>query len=298
MLALACLLMPAARGAFRGRPGLIVFDNTFQSGGATSESDCGSSFDAIKTIRPDGTHQRRLGLGVNPAFSPNGRKIAYSVCDGVQTDLMIINSDGSNAQAALSTPASEDQPSFSADGKRLFFVRDSGGKGYGDIYSVAVDGASLKRLTHTRGEIGEHSPQAAASGRYVVFERSGRLLTMRPDGSHEKPLASGHDPAVSPNSRRIAYSHRGQLFMVGSGGGAMHPLTHFKETIDDSTQALSPAFSPNGRRIAFAVERSVSNGPGFNDSQKLMMISVHGGKPQRLTTTKAGGFHPDWQQRR
>jgi Tol biopolymer transport system component len=298
MLAIACLLMPSARGAFRGHPGLIAFDDSFQSGGGSSESECGSSFDAIKTVRPDGTHRRSLGLGVNPAFSPNGRKIAYSVCDGVQTDLMIMNGDGSGAHAVLSTPASEDQAAFSASGKRLFFVRDSGGKGYGDIYSVALDGGSLKRLTRTGGEVGEDSPQAAASGRYVVFARYGRIFTMRPNGTHERFLANGYDPAVAPNSTRIAYSHAGQIFLIGSGGGGMHAVTQIKGSSDSSGDALSPAFSPNGRWIAFALERCVSYGPGCHDSQKLMKVQVDGGKPRRLTTTKVGGFHPDWQPRR
>ncbi len=249
-------------------------------------------------MRPDGRDRTLLGRGINPAFSPNGRKIAYSVCDGVQSDLMVSRSDGSRAHAVLDTSADEYQPAFSSDGKRIFFVRDSGGEGYGDIYSVSTDGTGLKRLTHKHGEIAEHNPQESADGRFVVFERSGRILTMRPDGSRVRRLALGYDPAVSPDSRRIAFADGGQILLIGSGGGHLHALTHLKQRSDAYTSALSPAFSPDGRWVAFAVERCVDYGPGCHDSQMLIKIRLRDGKLVRLTTTRVGGFHPDWQPRR
>jgi Tol biopolymer transport system component len=290
-------LLPAARGAFPGKPGLIVFDDSSQSGGGESESDCVSNFDAIKTMRPSGRRRTFLRRGIDPAFSPDGRKIAFGVCDGVQGDVMVMDSDGGGAHAVLDTSVDEYQPAFSADGKRLFFVRDAGGEGYGNIYSVGIDGTGLKRLTPKHGEIAEHNPQAAANGRFVVFERSGRILTMRPDGSHEKRLAFGHDPAISPDSRRIAYADGGQIFLIGPGGRHRRPLTHLRERSDALAFALSPAFSPNGRWVAFAVERCVDYGPGCHDSQKLAKARVRDGKVRPLTTTKVGGFHPDWQPR-
>jgi hypothetical protein len=62
--------------------------------------------------------------------------------------------------------------------------------------------------------------------------------------------------------------------------------------------ALAAAFSPNGRWVAFALERSVSYGPGFADSQKLMKVSVASDKTVRLTITGVGGFNPTGQPRR
>lgn len=297
LIAALILLAPShVRGAFPGKPGLIAYDTSSQSGGGESESDCVSESDAIKTMAPDGGDQHRLGLGVDPAFSPDGRLIAYSICDGVQEDLMVMNSDGSDAHAVLATKkVSEDQPCFSADGKRLFFSRDSGGEGYSSIFSVALDGSSLKRLTRAGKEVADHSPQAAANGRFVVFERNGRILTMRPNGSDQKRLAIGYDPAISPNSRSVAYAEGGQIFIVGSGGGRAHQLTHIKQGGELGGAPLSPAFSPDGRWVAFALERSIDYGPGFSDSQKLMKVSVATGRLRDLTTTKVGGFHPDWQ---
>ena len=73
-LALACLtallgagslLLPSARGAFAGRPGLIAFDSSAQSGGGESESDCVGSDDTLAlaagAVAPGG-HVSLLGL--------------------------------------------------------------------------------------------------------------------------------------------------------------------------------------------------------------------------------------------
>jgi Tol biopolymer transport system component len=294
----AFVLLGSARAAFPGKPGLIAFDNSRQSGGGESEETCGSEGDSIFTVHSDGSHRTRLVKGVDPSYSPNGKLIVYSVCDGVQEDLMLIKSDGSGVRALTSTPkVSEDEPSFSADGKRVYFARDSGGEGYSQIYSMGTDGTGLKRLTPKRHETSDNSPAAAANGRYLVFDREGQIFTMRPNGSHPKKLARGWDPTVSPDSNRVAYSFRGQIYLIGAAGGGARQLTHLRSGRFAEVTALSPAFSPDGRWIAFALEESISNGPGFNDSQKLDKVSVKTGEVATLTKTKVGGFHPDWQPR-
>lgn len=296
-LLLAALALAApARGAFPGKPGLIAYDSLGQSGGGSSEEDCGSEYDSIFTMRPDGGHRTRLETGVDPSYSPDGRRIVFSVCDGVQTDLKVMNSDGSGVRALTSTPkVSEGEPVFSADGKRVFFYRDSGGEGYSQIYSMALDGGGLEQLTPKRHETSDNSPAVAANGRFVVFDRGGRIITMRPNGHHQRQLARGWDPAVSPSSNRVAYSYRGQIHLIGAAGGGPRQLTHLKSNREAGSTALSPAFSPDGRWVVFAVERSVNYGPGFHDAQKLMKISLSGGRPVTLTKTSVGGFHPDWQ---
>lgn len=290
------VLLTSARAAFPGKSGVIAYDSSQQSGGGESEETCGSEGDSIFSVHPNGKHRTKLAKGDDPSYSPNGKLIVFSVCDGVQEDLMLINADGSGARALTKTPkVSEDEPAFSSDGKRIYFSRDSGGKGYSQIYSMALDGTGLKQLTQKRHETSDHSPAAAANGRFVVFDREGQLLTMRPNGSHQRKLTPGWDPAVSPASNRIAYSFRGQIFLIGAAGGGPRQLTHLKSGHFAEAIALSPAFSPDGKWIVFALEESISNGPGFNDSQKLDKVSLQTGKVVTLTKTSVGGFHPDWQ---
>jgi len=294
----AVVLVGPARGAFPGKPGLIAFDNSTQSGGGESEEDCGSESDSIFTVHADGSHRTKLVKGVDPSYSPNGKLIVYSICDGVQSDLMLVKSDGSGVRALTSTPkVSEEEATFSADGKRVYFSRDSGGEGYSQIYSIGIDGTGLKQLTPKRHETSDNSPAAAANGRFVVFDREGQIFTIRPNGSHPQKLARGWDPTVSPSSNRVAYSFRGQIYLIGAAGGGPRQVTHLRSGHFAEVTALSPAFSPDGHWIAFALEESISNGPGFNDSQKLDKVSLKTGKVVTLTKTSVGGFHPDWQPR-
>ncbi|MGE5409079.1 MAG: hypothetical protein ACM3NV_10765 [Syntrophothermus sp.] len=248
------------------------------------------------TMRGDGSGRRRLGRGIDPAYSPDGRLIAFSVCDGVQSDLMIMRSDGTHIRRVTETArVSESEPAFSADGRRLLFARDSGGEGYADIYSIGIDGSALRRLAVHHREASDQHPEEAADGRFVVFDRDGEVFTMRPNGSRLKRLVRGWDPAVSPESRRVVYTFRGQLHLIGAGGGGGRQLTHLRNTRNARAAALSATFSPNGRWVVFALERSVDYGPGFADSQRLMEVSTATGRTTALTKTSVGGFNPDWQ---
>jgi Tol biopolymer transport system component len=289
-------LVAKTEGAFPGKPGVIAYDGSRQSGGGSSEETCGSESDSIFTVHPDGSHRTKLTQGVDPSYSPNGKLIVFSVCDGVQDDLMLMKADGSGVHAVTETAkVSEDEPTFGADGKRIFFSRDSGGEGYSQIYSIALDGTGLRQLTPKRHETSDNGPAAAANGRFVVFDREGQVITMRPNGTHQRKLARGWDPAVSPSSNRVAYSFRGQIYLIGAAGGGPRQITHLRSGRSAESIALSPSFSPDGRSVVFALEESISNGPGFNDSQKLEKVSLKTGKVVTLTRTSVGGFHPDWQ---
>jgi Tol biopolymer transport system component len=283
--ALGLIAPPQAAATFPGRPGRIVFT----AGGA------------IRTVLPDGSHQRFLGWGAEPTYSPDGRWIAYTVGDGMQADLMLMRSDGSRSHAVRRTAAvSERSPAFSADGRRILFAarpaegRAGGGTGT-DLYSVALDGNGLRRLTTARGE--ESEPQEAANGRFIVFVRRGRIFTVRPDGSRPRRLTVGAAPTVSPDSHRIVFTRNGGLYSIAPSGGRPRALTHPRNRAGDFTRARSPAFSPDGRQVVLAVHRSISAGPGWHDAQWLATLPAAGGTPRRLVPGRDGADDPDWQPR-
>jgi Tol biopolymer transport system component len=69
----------------------------------------------IWTVRPDGTGAKRLVLGNNARWSPDGKRLVVSAptahSDG---DLFVINADGSGLRRLLSTP----QPEWPSAGRR------------------------------------------------------------------------------------------------------------------------------------------------------------------------------------
>lgn len=285
LLALVALLgNSTAEATFPGKPGLVAFD----------------SHGRIWTVSPSrGGSARELGVGTDPAFSPNGQLIAFVKAGG---KLMVMRSDGSGERAVLSLPESADlgHPCFSADGQKIFFSRDKGGEGYSDLYSVPLTGGSPRQLTHTGGhstEVASDFPDAASTGRFVAFQRNGSVMTMRPNGSHLKPLTKGLDPSLSPNSRQVVVQRFEKLAIVGAGGGGERVLNLFpkKHPGELTREASAPAFSPDGRSIVFTLRRTTDAGPHLNQSKQLEIYSFATHKIRRLTGPQVGGSNAAWQ---
>jgi Tol biopolymer transport system component len=284
LLALAALLAAAARATFPGKPGLVAFD----SGGR------------IWTVPSTGHGgATELGIGTEPAFSPNGQLIAF-VKGGAK--LMVMRSDGSGERLVFAAPAGTylDDPCFGADGKKLFFSHDTGGEGYSDLYSVPLSGGSPGRLTHTGGhdtEVASGLPDAAANGRFVAFQQNGSTMTMRPDGSHQELLTKGQAPSISPNSKEVVVQRYEKLAIVGAGGGHERVLNLFpkKHPGELIREASAPAFSPDGRSIVFTLRRTTDAGPHLHQSKQLEVYSLATHKIRPLTNPQVGGSNADWQ---
>lgn len=83
----------------------------------------------------------------DPNWSPDGRRMLYTVSGSAHSKIYVMNSDGSG-QVALSPDSShiEIAPSWSPDGKHILFSsRQSDGKYH--IYVMNVDGTDLVQLT-------------------------------------------------------------------------------------------------------------------------------------------------------
>ncbi len=92
-------------------------------------------------------------------------------------------------------------------------------------------------------------------------------------------------PAISPDGSQIAFTYKGDLYLVPSSGGTARPLTAHE------AHDYMPVWSPDGTQIAFASDRY-----GNFD---LFVVSAKGGEPRRLTFHSAPespfAFAPDGQ---
>ncbi|MCU0700296.1 MAG: DPP IV N-terminal domain-containing protein [Myxococcaceae bacterium] len=155
----------------------------------------------------------RMVSGVD--FSPDGRRIAYSVADGEAAEIWVANADGSSPVKVTDTKYFlNSSPSWSPDGKRLAFVSNRGGSP--QIYVMNADGSDPKRLTF--------------QGNY------------------------NQTPAWSPRGDLIAFTARDErnafdLFTVEVATGKVKRLTQ------DAKNNEEPSFSPNGRLILFTSTR-------------------------------------------
>jgi hypothetical protein len=168
------------------------------------------------------------------------------------------------------------EPAWSPDGRRIAYVAPGAG-GANDLYAVDADGANAGRITWTDG-VDETSPSWAPDGKRLVVERAATVVTVRADGSGERVLASGWEPAWSPAGDRIAFTNGDDLYLVPAGRGAPRKLT--------STPApeSAPAWSPDGRRLAYVSEET-----GAAD---IHVLDLRSGRITRLTADAAVDSSP------
>jgi dipeptidyl aminopeptidase/acylaminoacyl peptidase len=171
----------------------------------------------IFTVNSDGRGIVRLtnnpGEDTDPAWSPDGTRIAYtSERDGGRA-IYVMNEDGSDVKRLTPLTWQSFRPSWSPDGTRLAFVsiRD----GNADLYVMNADGTGERRLT-------EH-------------------------------FALDMDPAWSPDGARIAFSSErdgnAQIYVMNADGSGVTRLTN---NTNNTTVVGHPAWSPDGSRLAFS----------------------------------------------
>jgi len=115
----------------------------------------------IYVMNADGTNKQRLtyfgpGAGVGePVWSPDGSKIAFPyVAPDWQTDIAVINADGSGFTKLTDDPWVDSGPRWSPDGKTIVFHSNRGnapGAPGSELYLINPDGTNLTRLTYDEG---------------------------------------------------------------------------------------------------------------------------------------------------
>jgi TolB protein len=164
---------------------------------------------------------------------------------------------GGERRALTSGPDSDRFPTFSANGRRIVFVRDPA-EGPQRLYSMRIDGTGVKPLPGTRAR--DFAPALAPGGAKLVFQ-SNRVIgpdeiwTIRSDGTQAHALTNlggwNGRPSYSPDGGTIVFarSDDGVWAMDADGG-------HLRRLAATNTES-APSFSPDGRRIAFEKNHSV-----------------------------------------
>jgi WD40 repeat protein len=130
----------------------------------------------IVTVDPEGKNPKTLaaeGLNAWPAYSPDGRLIAFSSSRDGDFDLYRMNADGSNVQRLLRRPGMDARPAWSPDGRRLAFLANQEGN-----YNIAImdaDGSNF-RIVVDHPERDDY-PAWHPNGKKLVFvgERHGKF---------------------------------------------------------------------------------------------------------------------------
>lgn len=122
----------------------------------------------------------------SPKWSPDGSKIVFTIHQGDNIDIAVINSDGSELNYLVTSDGQDRDPAWSPDGKYIYFSSDL--NGIPNIYRIKFNGGEIVKLTNVIG--GAFSPAPSPDDSLLAFSYYGpegfeiRFLKMT-DGFNE-----------------------------------------------------------------------------------------------------------------
>lgn len=227
-----------------------------------------------------------------PAFSPDGKRIAWTTCNigGSGCDIWLMNADGTNQIQLTTSESDELMPSWFPDMEHIAFI--SNRTGNRTLWSINLNTRREKRLLDLPDTLARLSPD----GKQIVFHSKDNdgvinVWTASLAGGEPKQLTFDKElmgfSAWSPDGKLIAFQmKRGDsmhVMIIPSEGGTPEQLTF------DKGNSWVYDWSPDGDKILFAGQRD-----GY---WNVRWVSRSTKKQQQLTDyKKLNSFvrYPSW----
>lgn len=267
----------------------------------------------IYTIPVEGGVAKKLteAWSSEPAFSPDGKKIAYvknylSEPGKTQTDIWVIPaSGGTPVQVSDCASGRARGPVWSPDGKMIAFnfehENDAASKELW-IVPAAENGKPLappskielplETLHMVAGwtpdnKIGLQLMNPEHNALYTVPAAGGKAVQVSPEGQPE-------NPRWSPDGKRIYFRDGPNISSVPAGGGEVAIVLHADRGVFESAPGGGNDISPDGKKIVFSGAVRVTKGIITNYEVDIYTMPIEGGEPVKITKSPGQDRFPCW----
>ncbi len=296
MLALGLLFSPAAQAAYPGANGRIAWEGFPAGGGTDSE---------IVSANADGTGVTALTSNsvndIDPAWSPDGKKIAFARLNGSIYEIWTMNADGTGQTPLVQLAKSVTHPTWSPAQNTIVFQYEFSATD-DDIYAADTSALNTNVTPLATTAINERDPAWEPGGSRIAFVKfntsSGRwnLMFLTYPPVTVTPFLTGvgtdyAEPAWSPDGTKLAFQNGisgandniGRVNSDGSGFlGSLPPGSGPTGQNDHN-----PAWSPEGQLITWDWD-----GSGTDTEIRMQRFD---GSLGSWITNPGHDRNPDWQ---
>jgi Tol biopolymer transport system component len=238
---------------------------------------------------------RGICVDRQPAFSPDGRWVAFTSNRGGNLDLWTLSRSDGRIRRVTDDSARDWDPAFLSDGTGILWTSERGG--HMEVWTAALDGSGARQVS--RDGVDAENPTMTRDGRWIVYasaDPSKRgIWRVHPDGTGAAAIAKGPFflPEVSPDGRFVAYldstSSQARRTLrvrrVEDGSEVPPSIGIDRNGIEDSNYGR-PRWMPGGNALAFLAA----------DTDGLSGVFVQDfvpGKETSATRRRLAGFFPD-----
>jgi len=229
-----------------------------------------------------------------PAQAQRLSPIVFVSFAGGQSDLWVMQGDGSNPVNLTNDKTEDDFAEWSPDGRRIVWTR--GGRGpESELWVMNADGSGKRQLTFdvTADFNASWSPDGSQIAWRTRRDGQSEIYVMNADGTNAHRLtqhpSADYAPDWSPNGTRIAFtserSGHAAVYTMNADGSDLQKLT------PDFMEGALPGWSPDGNRIVFTDGFCVTCG-----ESDIFVMNADGSGLTQITDTPQNESAKSWSR--